>query len=531
MNTGRLSQYQFHVASQTDTGALTWNANGTLKQLAITDQINTANSQTCSFGHDDLSRIGSVSCGATWSQTFSLDPFGNLSKSGTSSFLPTYNLATNRFQTVPGGTPTYDANGNLTNDLSHTYSWDAEGKALTIDGSTVGLTYDALGRMVEQARGAAYTEIVYGPGGGKLALMNGQTLSKAFIPLPAGATAVYTASGLAYYRHADWLGSARLASTPSRGVYYDGAYAPYGESYAESGTADRSFTGQNQDTVSGLYDFMFREYHAVQGRWISPDPAGLGAVNPASPQSWNRYAYVSNNPLRLTDPLGLFTCGNCPAPPPDISPDDITIFSGAVGWGPDYYSLIFKHGPGRGSWSDLIPLPTAVAPCSTVPNFLNSSGPTGVPDQEFGSVVAAGMAAVNYANGTSIMIDKEEIGLIYQNPSGSFSFTTPTIADKAGFHGSLPYPNDVLLAGGYHTHGAFDPSYENEIFSWRDRMSTSSLRNSPDFAGGSPVEFLGTPEGNTLLFISTSPGSNVSPGTGIDVGLEGPGGCYSLSYP
>jgi len=209
-------------------------------------------------------------------------------------------------------------------------------------------------------RGARRTpEIVYGPGGGKLALMNGQTLSKAFVPLPAGATAVYTASGLAYYRHADWLGSARLASTPSRGVYYDGAYAPYGESYAESGTTDRSFTGQNQDTVAGLYDFMFRQYHAVQGRWISPDPAGLGAVNPASPQSWNRYAYVSNNPLRLTDPLGLFTCGNCPAPPPDISPDDITIFSGAVGWGPDYFSLIFKHGPGRGSWSDLLPLPTA----------------------------------------------------------------------------------------------------------------------------------------------------------------------------
>lgn len=42
-----------------------------------------------------------------------------------------------------------------------------------------------------------------------------------------------------------------------------------------------------------------------QGRWISPDPAGLGAVNPGSPQTWNRYAYVGNNPLALIDPLGL----------------------------------------------------------------------------------------------------------------------------------------------------------------------------------------------------------------------------------
>ena len=42
-----------------------------------------------------------------------------------------------------------------------------------------------------------------------------------------------------------------------------------------------------------------------QGRWISPDPAGLGAVNPANPQSWNRYAYVLNNPLALADLAGL----------------------------------------------------------------------------------------------------------------------------------------------------------------------------------------------------------------------------------
>jgi RHS repeat-associated protein len=160
--------------------------------------------------------------------------------------------------------------------------------------------------MVEQAVGSNYTQVVYGPLGNKLALMNGQTLVKAFVPLPGGATAVYNNSGFAYYRHSDWLGSSRLASTPGRAVYYDGAYAPFGESYAETGTTDRSFTGQNQDTVSGLDDFMFREYSASQqGRWISPDPAGLAAVDMTNPQSWNRYAYVGNNPLNFIDPLGL----------------------------------------------------------------------------------------------------------------------------------------------------------------------------------------------------------------------------------
>jgi RHS repeat-associated protein len=177
------------------------------------------------------------------------------------------------------------------------------------------LIYDAMGRMVEQATGGTcsapgntYQEILYGIGGAKLALMNGQNLNKAFIALPGGATAIYNGSGLQYYRHADWLGSSRLASTAARTVYYDGAYGPFGENYNETGTTDRSFTGQNQDTIPGLYDFMFREYSPNQGRWISPDPAGRGAVSLTSPQTWNRYAYVDNMPCSATDPLGLDSC-------------------------------------------------------------------------------------------------------------------------------------------------------------------------------------------------------------------------------
>ena len=48
-----------------------------------------------------------------------------------------------------------------------------------------------------------------------------------------------------------------------------------------------------------------REYSPSQGRWWTPDPAGLAAVDPSNPQSWNRYAYVNGSPLNSTDPLGL----------------------------------------------------------------------------------------------------------------------------------------------------------------------------------------------------------------------------------
>ncbi|MGC1661565.1 MAG: hypothetical protein WA737_16275 [Candidatus Acidiferrales bacterium] len=38
-------------------------------------------------------------------------------------------------------------------------------------------------------------------------------------------------------------------------MYYDGAYGPFGELYAQTGATDVSFTGMNQDTVANLYDF------------------------------------------------------------------------------------------------------------------------------------------------------------------------------------------------------------------------------------------------------------------------------------
>jgi RHS repeat-associated protein len=302
-NTDRMTQYQFSVNGQSVTGTLGWNANGTLGGLNITDPFNSANTQNCTYGHDDMTRISSANCGSAWSQTFAYDAFGNISKSGSSVFQPTYSSVTNHY-TLPGVTVTYDANGNLLTDSVHSYAWDAAGQPTTID--AVGATYDAIGRMVEQNRNGAYTELVYSPGGSKLALMNGQTLQKAFVPLPAAATAVYSSAGLSYYRHPDWLGNSRLASTPSRTMYSDVAYAPFGETYAQAGATDLSFTGQNQDTAAGLYDFPFREY-SIQGRWPSPDPAGLAAASLSDPQSLNRYAYARNDPTDLTDPLGLCT--------------------------------------------------------------------------------------------------------------------------------------------------------------------------------------------------------------------------------
>jgi RHS repeat-associated protein len=313
LDTGRMKQYKSTLnATQIVQGDLTWNDNGSLQKLTVTNPLHSASAMTCNYTHDDLSRIKSVDCGATkWQQNFSYDAFGNIKKAvptgGTGvAFDPNYSAITNRYTSLPGVTPTYDTNGNLTSDGTHTYSWDAEGNPLGVD--TVSVAYDAFGRTLERTISGNQSRVIYGLTGEKIAIVSGITLTVGRVSLPGGTAAIYNSSGLSYYRHADWLGSARFGSTPSRTMQYSRSVAPFGESYTESSTTDRAYTGQNQDTVTGIYDFMFRRYDPVQGRWISPDPVGVAAVNPAAPQSWNRYAYVMNNPLNLVDPLGLDPC-------------------------------------------------------------------------------------------------------------------------------------------------------------------------------------------------------------------------------
>ena len=328
-NTNRMTQYQFTVNSTSLTGALGWNANSTLQTQNITNGFNSAGTQNCTYGYDDLTRVTSANCASAASQTFSYDSFGNINKSGSPyTFIATYSSATNRMACVgsmndpnctSGFRPSYDGNGNVLNDNFHSYTWDADGHAITVDAGqsdAVSLAYDALGRIVEQTRGSTHTQIVYSPLGQKLALMSGTTLQKGMVSLSGKAFAIYNSGGLLYYAHPDYLGNIRLATTPSRGKYFDTAYAPFGETYTFSGTLDPAYTGQmddtghRQDTAGGLYDFPAREY-STQGRWPNPDPLGRSATCPKDPQTQNRYAYVHNNPVTYTDPTGMMECEQC----------------------------------------------------------------------------------------------------------------------------------------------------------------------------------------------------------------------------
>jgi len=67
------------------------------------------------------------------------------------------------------------------------------------------------------------------------------------------------------------------------------------------------FTNHDQLDVMNLVHMGGRVYDARVGRFLSPDPL---VQFPLNPQSYNRYAYAFNNPLRYIDPSGFDLFGD-----------------------------------------------------------------------------------------------------------------------------------------------------------------------------------------------------------------------------
>src|SRR5207247_4082762 len=63
------------------------------------------------------------------------------------------------------------------------------------------------------------------------------------------------------------------------------------------------FGGGLADSLTGLVRFGLRDYDPVAGRWTARDPIRF------SGGQGNLFAYLSNDPVNLRDPLGLFCLG------------------------------------------------------------------------------------------------------------------------------------------------------------------------------------------------------------------------------
>lgn len=114
----------------------------------------------------------------------------------------------------------------------------------------------------------------------------------------------------ARYLHLDHLGTTRLITDANGAEVSRHTYFPFGEEAATPGVEQLQFTGHERDangpgTADDL-DYMHARYYSPQAfRFLSVDPVG---GTPSSPQTWNRYTYVTNNPIKFIDPFGLFPC-------------------------------------------------------------------------------------------------------------------------------------------------------------------------------------------------------------------------------
>jgi RHS repeat-associated protein len=96
-------------------------------------------------------------------------------------------------------------------------------------------------------------------------------------------------------------------------VHSEARHYPYGEErwrWPQEGTfpTEYRFTGQRMQSGLGLFHMGARHYDPSLGRWISADTL---VPNPTNPQSFNRYAYVRNSPLKFADPTGHMEDGEC----------------------------------------------------------------------------------------------------------------------------------------------------------------------------------------------------------------------------
>jgi RHS repeat-associated protein len=250
----------------------------------------------------------------TWKQIFGYDRYGNRTTHekyiGTTQQTldavthPAIDNTKNRFSTGQGYT--FDENGNIVVDAQgRQFVFNGDNKQTEVKDASNNVIgeyfYDGEGKRIKKVAGDQTTIFVYS-GAKLIAEYSTETP-------PQNPTTSYTIT--------DQLGSPRIIVNSLGEVVSRRDFMPFGEELEADGTyrtttqkygqPDRvrqRFTGYQKDEETGLDFAEARMYQNLHGRFTVVDPL-LASGKSADPQTFNRYVYVLNNPLILTDPSGL----------------------------------------------------------------------------------------------------------------------------------------------------------------------------------------------------------------------------------
>ncbi len=231
------------------------------------------------------------------------------------------------------------------------------------------------------------------------------------------------------YHVTDHLGSVRL--TMGAGGNESRKYWPWGEENGSPGSSVMGFAGMERDlevtevTRPRYYDHA-RNLETGYGRFLSPDMLS-GTV--ADPQSWNRYTYARNNPLKYVDPDGRFVWlapalvggGSLAAGGLTVASGGSLLLTAAAGWAAyDLAKPLFGGRSEIGEWvgglarakDPHIPRPWRGEPGSTVftPDGSRTYGPDGFPltDRDFPHRGETGVGSGDHSHDTGRPSDGSE---------------------------------------------------------------------------------------------------------------------------
>jgi len=280
--------------------------------------------RSVAYTYDPLGRLLTAkTAGSTqypaWGLSWTYDRYGNRSAqtvtagSGYTSSL-TINPVNNQI-TSPAFT--YDTSGNVIAvpaPMSAGYTYDGEecNTGYTGSGSIATYTCDGNNLRVEKVVTGtnAVTTVSVRSGGQVIAEYdNGAAVTSPtreylyashLLAIVTGSTG--GTGGTIVYQHRDHLSPRLFTDVNGNVTCQQGTYA-FGESwYTCSASGGMVFTTYERDAESGNDYALARSYaNSDGGRFLSPDPLE-GTVG--DPQSWNRYAYVENDPVNLSDPSG-----------------------------------------------------------------------------------------------------------------------------------------------------------------------------------------------------------------------------------
>jgi RHS repeat-associated protein len=192
----------------------------------------------------------------------------------------------------------YDANGNLLNDGTNTYNWNARNELVQITGgSTSTFTYDALGRRQSVTVNGVASNYVYDGLNIVGELNTGTTYLTGLGVDQMLAMESSNGAQIASYL-TDALGSTIRLTDQNGSKLVDYTYSLYGATNADASIVNPFQYAGRENDGTGLYYNRARYYSSTLQRFISQDPSGLSA-------GVNMYAYVGGNPVMSTDPFGL----------------------------------------------------------------------------------------------------------------------------------------------------------------------------------------------------------------------------------